>query len=82
MKKFNEFINEKPVNELFIKGGGGQLDENSTNLDKVKYSIQELAFLKERFEMNMDKITEKVATEIVEKLSSAVNDIHDIINNL
>ena len=70
------------MNEAFILGPGGYLDDKSTDKDKFIYKINELSWLKDRFELHMDKLTEEDVEKYLDELSKSINNIHEIVNKI
>lgn len=75
---FNQIIKE----ELFLSGPGGEINEHSSNRDNFIYKINELTWLKKRFDIYSDKLTDEFIDENLDKLTDSINNIHEIINNI
>lgn len=70
------------INELHIIGPGGNLDDKSTDKDRFIYKINELTWLKDRFELHMDELTDDDVQKYLDELTKSVNNIHEILNKI
>ena len=82
MRKHIDKFNNFRLNEIFIHGPGGTLNDKSTDRDKFIYKIKELSFLKDRFELCMDKLTDEDVSKYLDELSKYINNINEIINKI
>jgi putative NADPH-quinone reductase len=82
MKKHIDNFKRFQINEAFIQGPGGYLNDKSTDKDKFIYKIKELSWLKDRFELHMDKLTDEDVKNYLDELSMSINNIHEILNKI
>lgn len=82
MRKHIDNFKRFKMNETYINGSGGYLDDNSTDKDKFIYKINELNWLKDRFELHRDKLTDDYVQKYLDELTKSVNNIHEILNNI
>lgn len=82
MRKYIDDFKKFQLNEGFIQGPGGYLDNKSSNKAKFIYKINELSWLKDRFELHIDKLTDDDVEKYLDELSTSINNIHKIINEI
>jgi putative NADPH-quinone reductase len=82
MRKHIDNFKRFQLNETFITEPGGYLDDKSTDKDKFIYKINELSWLKDRFELHMDKLTNEDVEKYLGELTKSINNIHEILNNI
>lgn len=68
--------------EGFIVGPGGHINDESTSKDKLLYRINELGWLKDRFETYIDNADSIVDEQYLDELAESINKIHDLLNKL
>jgi hypothetical protein len=64
----------------YVYGPGGYLPTGANKKDLLKYKIEELSWLKERLQSQIDKISDENIDKYLEELTIPIKILHEILD--